>query len=228
MAPRAPRTQEDRSAATQKALLDATIDCLVEYGYAGTTTRLVADRAAVSRGAQTHHYPTKRDLVVAAVEHLFDTHARQFTEAFQRVPVEERTLDRAIEALWRIVSGPPFAAVLEVVVAARTDDELRSIVHGVAASLRGTVVDLLQWFSPEIDDHDVAARIVDLAFTLVQGAAMSRMEGFGDPDGVIQTAAALARQITTLVATDPGDPGSHTTQSASTAPTSSTASGGTR
>ena len=30
-----PRTQEDRRAATQQALLGATIDCLVEYGYAG-------------------------------------------------------------------------------------------------------------------------------------------------------------------------------------------------
>lgn len=203
MAPRTPRTQEDRSAATQLALLDATIDCLVEYGYAGTTTRLVADRAAVSRGAQTHHYPTKRDLVVAAVEHLFDTHARQFTEAFRRVPAEQRTLDRAVDALWRIVSGPPFAAVLEVVVAARTDDELRSIVHGVATSLRHTVVDLLLWFSPEVSDRDAAGRIVDLAFTLVQGASVARMEGFGDPDEVMHTATALARYVTTIVTPAP-------------------------
>jgi AcrR family transcriptional regulator len=32
------RTQEERSAAMRVRLLDATIDCLVEYGYAGTTT----------------------------------------------------------------------------------------------------------------------------------------------------------------------------------------------
>lgn len=199
MAVRTTRTQEDRSAATQRALLDATIDCLVEFGYAGTTTRLVADRAEVSRGAQTHHYPTKRDLVVAAVEHLFDTHARQFAAAFQEVPPEERTFDRAVEALWRIVAGPPFAAVLEVVVAARSDEELRAIVHGMAASLRHTVIDLLLWFSSEVDDAEVAGRIVDLAFTLVQGAAVSRMEGFGDPDEVIRLAAALADYVTTLV-----------------------------
>ncbi len=197
------RTQDDRSAATQRALLDATIDCLVEYGYAGTTTRLVADRAAVSRGAQTHHYPTKRDLVVAAVEHLFDTHALRFTDAFRQVPSDERTLDRAIDALWEIISGPAFAAVLEVVVAARTDDELRTIVHGVAASLRKTVVDLLQWFSPDITDRDAAGRIVDLAFTLVQGAAVSRLEGFGDPDQVIRSASSLAGLAMTIVTPDP-------------------------
>ena len=32
------RTQEQRSSEMRLRLLDATIDCLVEYGYAGTTT----------------------------------------------------------------------------------------------------------------------------------------------------------------------------------------------
>ncbi|HUL99136.1 MAG TPA: TetR/AcrR family transcriptional regulator, partial [Mycobacterium sp.] len=32
------RTQEQRSADTRTRLLDATIDCLVRYGYHGTTT----------------------------------------------------------------------------------------------------------------------------------------------------------------------------------------------
>jgi len=197
------RTQVDRSASTQAALLDATIDCLVEYGYAGTTTRLVADHARVSRGAQTHHYPTKRDLVVAAVERLFDQHARRFTDAFRQVPEPERTLDRAVEALWEIAAEPTFAAVLEVVVASRTDDELRSIVHAVAAALEHTVIDLLLWFSPEIDDRDAARRIVSFAFALFQGAAVARIEGFGDPDEVMASAAALAPFAAALAAVTP-------------------------
>ena len=200
------RTQEDRSAETQRALLHATVECLVEYGYAGTTTRLVADRARVSRGAQTHHYPTKRDLVVAAIEHLFDEQARGFAAVFEQVAPEDRTLERAIDVLWDIASGPVYAAVLEVVVASRTDDELRAVVHGVASGLQATVVDLLLWFAPEIGDADAAGRIVDLAFTLVQGAALSRLSGFGRPDDVIALArsfAALAVGTLTLRPTTP-------------------------
>lgn len=197
------RTQEDRSTATQAALLDATIDCLVEYGYAGTTTRLVADHSSVSRGAQTHHYPTKRDLVVAAVERLFDQHAQQFTDAFRQVPESERTMDRALRALWEIATYPSFAAVLEVVVASRTDDELRGIVHGVAASLEQTVIDLLLWFSSEITDVEVARKIVSFAFALLQGAAVLRMEGFGDPDQVMASAASLAPFAAALAGTSP-------------------------
>ena len=59
--------QQERSRATQIRLLDATVDCLVEHGWAGTTTTVVAARAGVSRGAQLHHYPTKSALVIAAV-----------------------------------------------------------------------------------------------------------------------------------------------------------------
>src|SRR5204862_5492808 len=61
------RTQAERSAATQALLLDATIDSLVEVGYANTTTTGIAERAGVSRGAQMHHFPSKGELVAAAV-----------------------------------------------------------------------------------------------------------------------------------------------------------------
>lgn len=197
------RRQEDRTASTQRALLQATIDCLVEFGYAGTTTRLVAERAGVSRGAQTHHYATKRDLVVAAIEQLFDDQARRFAEAFEQVPRSERTFGRAIDALWAIVTGPVYAATLEVIVAGRTDDELRVVIHGVAARLERTVVELLMWFAPEIDDADVARRVVDLALTLVQGAAVSRYGGFGQPDEVIALARALAGPAVATLASTP-------------------------
>ena len=64
------RTQEERRTATRGALLDATIDCLIEYGYGGVTTTRVVERAGVSRGAQVHHFPTKAVLVSEALRHL--------------------------------------------------------------------------------------------------------------------------------------------------------------
>ncbi len=51
--------QEERSAETRRRLLDATVACLFERGYAGTTTTELARRAGVSRGAQMHHFPKK-------------------------------------------------------------------------------------------------------------------------------------------------------------------------
>lgn len=74
------RAQAGRSAATRARLLDATIECLVEHGYTGTTTTAVAQRAGVSRGAQLHHYGTREQLVAAAVGHLAEQRAAVLRE----------------------------------------------------------------------------------------------------------------------------------------------------
>src|SRR6476661_3033188 len=117
------RTQEERSAETRAKLLDATVECLFELGYARTTTTEIADRAGVSRGAQLHHYPTKAELVSAAMEHLFDEREREFRRAIENIPPGPGRAERAVDLLWSIVSGRTFFAWLELVVAARTDDE---------------------------------------------------------------------------------------------------------
>ena len=54
------RTQAERREETRTALLDATIECLVEFGYAKTTTGRIADLAGVSRGAQIPYFRTGR------------------------------------------------------------------------------------------------------------------------------------------------------------------------
>ena len=69
--------QQERSRATQQRLLEATVDCLVERGWSGATTTVIAERAGVSRGAQLHHYPTRAALVLAAVTHLADLRANE-------------------------------------------------------------------------------------------------------------------------------------------------------
>ena len=80
------RTNEERSAETRARLLEATTECLVELGYSNTTTTAIAERAGVSRGAQLHHYPTKAELVTAAVEHLCERLDAEFRAAIVRVP----------------------------------------------------------------------------------------------------------------------------------------------
>src|ERR1700710_802942 len=80
------RNQAERSAATRQALLDATLECLVEDGYANTTTARVAERAGVSRGAHLHHFQTRSALVAAAVEHLRVRRAEELFAAADALP----------------------------------------------------------------------------------------------------------------------------------------------
>ena len=190
------RTQNERREETREALLVATVDCLVEKGYANTTTREVAIRAGVSRGAQTHHFPTKTELVAAAVEYVFDRQAQGFREGFAALPQEQRTLDQAVGLLWEIVSGPSYAAVLELTVAARTDPGLRVVVHGMSTLLERTVIGLLCDFFPDLSDEWVAGTLINVGFSMMQGAAVSSYSGFGDPEHTIRLVKAVAALIT--------------------------------
>ena len=123
--PRRRRTQQERREATRAALLDATIECLIEYGYVGVTTLRVVERAGVSRGAQVHHFPTKAQLVAEAVGHLARRMSDELVRELASLPSGARRLDTALDRLWQVHSGPLYQAALELWVAARTDEELR-------------------------------------------------------------------------------------------------------
>jgi AcrR family transcriptional regulator len=92
--------------------LEATVELLVERGFAGTST-----------GAQLHHFPTKNDLVVAAVEHLTAVRGAELEAAAAALPAGGGT--RAVLALLGDhFTSPVFTAALELWVAARTDPAL--------------------------------------------------------------------------------------------------------
>jgi AcrR family transcriptional regulator len=135
------RTQEERSAAMRERLLDATIDCLVEYGYSGTTTTRVAERAGVTRGAQVHHFPTKQDLVTAAVRHLATRRAELAFAQMDRLSASTDPIGDTLDLLWEIHQGPIFAASTELLLAARTDPGLRVQVSDVEPQISEVVVE---------------------------------------------------------------------------------------
>ena len=137
--PPAPATrvpQADRTRAMRARLLEATVELLVERGFAGTSTTLVSERAGVSRGAQLHHFPTKNDLVVAAVEHITELRGEELSAAFAELSAEpvvsaagRRTrLRKVLALLGDHFSSPVFTAALELWVAARTDEALMAAV----------------------------------------------------------------------------------------------------
>jgi AcrR family transcriptional regulator len=141
--------QQERSRLTQQRLLDATVECLVEFGWSGATTTVIAERAGVSRGAQLHHYPTRAALVMAAIEHLADRRAAEIrAEAATLSELDRRRrLDRVIDMLAAAFTGPLFTAALELWVAARTDPELRAALMPLEArvgrEMHRLTVDLL-------------------------------------------------------------------------------------
>lgn len=117
-------SQEERTRAMRLRLLEATVGCLAEYGWAGTSTTLISQRAGVSRGAQLHHFPTKADLVVAAVEHLALVRRDELGQAAADLPTGAPRTRAVLEMLGEHFTSDVFVAALELWVAARADPAL--------------------------------------------------------------------------------------------------------
>ncbi len=118
------RTQNERSAEMKRRLLDATIQCLAERGYAATSTQDVVDRAGVSRGALAHHFSSKTDLVAEAAAYLISNRIRTTQRKMTKLAADKDELANRIRLLWETY-GRTFPATIEYMVAARTDDALR-------------------------------------------------------------------------------------------------------
>src|ERR1700683_4735627 len=118
------RTQAQRRAPTRAALLDAGLECLIEDGYAGLTTRKVADRAGVSQGTQMHYFPTRARFVAEAVRHVAFKLADELREQDTLHPrSDRRRLEAMLDHTWEMHTGPVFQATMELWLAARTDLE---------------------------------------------------------------------------------------------------------
>ena len=168
MATETRQRQADRSRETRRKLMVATVGCLVERGWAGTTTTEVAERAGVSRGAQLHHFRTRGELVAAAVEYLGAESAQQLTERAR--DLDDRPGDRTtavVELLTEFFASDLFTAALELWVAARTDPELKAVVVPLEARMgreaHRLAVDLLDADESRPGVREVVQATLDLA-----------------------------------------------------------------
>ncbi|MFF2085254.1 TetR/AcrR family transcriptional regulator [Nocardia sp. NPDC058176] len=120
--------KQDRSRATRQRLLEATIDCLAETGWAAATVSVVAERAGVSRGAAQHHFPTREDLITGALEYMFDTRMDQSTAeaaTISEVAEGEGRTRAVVSGLVESYTSPLFKAALQVWTHAAADPALR-------------------------------------------------------------------------------------------------------
>src|SRR3954462_6279522 len=144
------RTQPERRQATRNALLEATIQCLVEQGYAGTTTRAVSERAGVSPGALQHHFTSKDELVAEAVGYLAGELTAQLIErGIPSVTSRRELTEQLVDYLWQTLNGPLMAAVTELAVAGRTDPLLRERLAAVQRQALGGVPVAARLLFPE-------------------------------------------------------------------------------
>ena len=174
------RTQAERSEHTRVLLFEATIECLLELGYAKTSVNEICRRAGLSRGAQQHHFASKGELMAHALEYLVTKLQGQVMDAVHQLADDPDRVAKGIDLLWQSFSGTLSTAAMELWVAARTDPELGGAMLPVDRALGRATYDLYR----ELAWHDVPAERMDTLFwltlNLVRGLAMDAMIG-GDP-----------------------------------------------
>ncbi len=176
------RTQEERSAETRGRLKEATIEALATLGYRGASTTVICRLAGVSRGAQLHHYPTKAELMAAAVDHLFERRHGLLRDALEAAPPGKDRVGLGLDMLWSIFSTDAHAAWMELVVAGRTDPELAAqllrVENKMVEAGRLTCARLLDG---DPDDPRIAA-VTRMVLALFEGLALNQALGGPDSD----------------------------------------------
>ena len=120
------RTQAERTATMRARILKATVTCLYEHGYGATTTVSVATTAKASRGAMLHHFPSKADLMLAALSHVLDLNAANFQKAAAKIDDPWERYASLPDLRLSAASQPAGVAFLEIMVGARSDEAVRS------------------------------------------------------------------------------------------------------
>ena len=167
--------QAQKSASTRNLIVESAIACFVELGYAGTTTTAIATKAGLSRGAMLHHFPSKIDIVRAAVEHLHGKRLKAFRRAMSRaVPAGADRVMLGVQAFWDHVRHPMFVAFFELSVASRTDPELAGILRPTQESFERewyrTAKEVFPEWEGRGEQFDLA---LDLTRYVMEGMAIS-------------------------------------------------------
>lgn len=164
----------ERTEATRSALLQATIEAIVRYGYAGASSTRIAEISGLTRGAQKHHFKSKADLVsVALVEVQSRLQAEVLNEMDQ---VAENDIKQIVLTLWKSLVGDLHTVAIELRIAARSDENLREMLITAEREIGRNQRDfLLKVLDDGSQPRERLAEAGELILNALRGMASQRM-----------------------------------------------------
>ena len=172
--------QAQKSAMMRDTILDAALDCFINTGYASTTTAKIAEKAGVSRGAMLHHFPSKTELIKAAVEHLHnklvELYAKNVDEITHDLPVDERNR-LGLQGYWNYLSSDLYKAYHELCIAGRNDPELEHILEDSVKRFDLAVSNANKDLFPEWSEREgeLFELAMDITKFLMEGMAVGQI-----------------------------------------------------
>ncbi|MDA2891593.1 TetR/AcrR family transcriptional regulator [Mycolicibacterium sp. BiH015] len=121
-APRRPPTgAQPRAERTRTAVIDETVRCILDDGFAPPSVRRITDRAGVTWGVVQYHFGDLDGLLMAVV----DTGFAELLATLQALESETARLERrervafVVNAVWQAFSSPTSRAAIEILISTR-------------------------------------------------------------------------------------------------------------
>lgn len=169
------RTQQQRREETVARLLQASIDTIIEVGYARPSAAVITKRAGVSVGALFRHFETMGDFMAATAYEVLRRQLETFTKQVAEIPADRPALPAALTILRDITAGSTNAVLYELMVAARTDEKLKETLQNVLGQYSAKIHDAARALpGAESFPEETFPVIVALMTNVFDGAAIVR------------------------------------------------------
>jgi AcrR family transcriptional regulator len=169
------RTQQQRREETVARLLDASIDAIIEVGYARASAATIAKRAQVSDGALFRHFPTMGDFMAATAREVMRRQLELFNKRVAEIPADKPALTAALTIMRDVTGNDTNTVMYELLIAARTDEKLKATLQEVLTEYAANIYDTARALpGADLLPQDTFAALVAILTNTFDGAAMVR------------------------------------------------------
>lgn len=169
------RTQQQRREETVARLLDASIDTIIDVGYAKASAAVIARRAKVSDGALFRHFPTMGDFMAATGREVMRRQLELFTKRVTEIPAEQPALEAVLTILRDVTGNDTNTVMYELMVAARTDEKLKTALRDMLGEYATNIYETARTVpGSEQFPEDVFTAAVAILINTFDGAAIVR------------------------------------------------------
>jgi AcrR family transcriptional regulator len=164
-----------RSEVMRARLLDATLAVIMQEGWSGASTPKICKQAEVSRGAQTHHFPTKTSLFMAAIERLARQSEAHVLQSMADLGDDQKSLRTVLKLLWEAMLNDTYMqSSMEAMVAARTDTELRGSIGALDKEAIESIRSLADGLAASPESLERVKDALELSIYLFRGLVIQR------------------------------------------------------
>jgi AcrR family transcriptional regulator len=163
---------QPRAYRTRALVIDETVRCILEEGFAAASAKHITERAGVTWGVVQYHFGDRDGLLMAVVDKGF----AELTESLRELPAAaENVRDRTefiINAAWEAFSSPTSMASLEILIATRAMRDSGATQH--LAQLGSTFGKLGKHIGEGLDARHAAA-IGNLIWATLRGLVVAAL-----------------------------------------------------